>query len=944
MTCAHPTQSRAALRKIVLRGVACLALCLITSAAARAVNPVAQENARAGTSAWQLSNPATNREIEGYASLTSVNRGGQITLFVNTAEAAYTIEVYRMGWYGGAGARLALGPIQRTGTAQPTPTPDPVTGLIECRWTNGYLLTTNNTADPTDWASGYYLAKLTAGTSGKQSYIIFVVRDDARTSDYLVQSSVTTFQAYNNWGGKSLYGWNSTNSDPARKVSFNRPYAASPNAAAGYGVGAGEFLANVQPGPAAYSGISSAGWEYNMARFLEREGYDVTYATNVDTHANPTLLNTHKAFLSVGHDEYWSWEMRANIEAARDRGVGLGFFSANVCYWQIRFENSPANGASNRTVVAYKATAATEDPLATDADTTNDKFITTQWRNNPVKPPEEAFVGVMYAADPVDADIVIEDASQWACANTGLRNGDHLPGLLGYEVDQMFVDYPAGTARVATSPYVKNGVTSNSHMVSYTAASGASVFATGSIQWAWGLDDYNAPALRTSRLSPAAQQMTRNVLARLAGLPAPPPPPTPTPTPTPAPVTLVFGDDFNDNLRDALKWTLGTIQGAIFSGPAAWDSAIPAREQNARLEITPRVNVAGDHYNGYVSALGWNMTGASASVETISVAAGGATDTQLAVCLDSQNFYMIVYESGWLYFQEIVGGARTSFNAQYDPVKHRFWRIRHDPASDTVVFETSADRLTWVVQRAVARRLALTSMKIEMSAGTWRAETSTGTTVFDNFRLEAPGGSPTPTPTPTPTPSPTPTPTPTPTPANKPPVANPGGPYTGTTGTAITFDGSRSSDPDGSVSTYHWDFGDGTTATTVKPTKTYSTAKTYTVRLTVTDNKGATASATTTATIELPPPAAPTNLNATALDGSKIRLTWQDNSTGETGFKIERWNPSTGAFAQIATVGKGVITYTDGGRARSTTYYYRVRAYNAGGDSAYSNIDSAKTF
>jgi PKD repeat protein len=877
-----------------------------------------------------------NREIEGYASLTSVNRGGQITLFVNTAETAYTIEVFRMGWYGGVGARRVLGPVQRTGAVQPVPTTDPATGLVECRWTNGYVVSVPNTAtDPTDWASGVYLAKLTAGTSGKQSYIMFVVRDDARASTLLFQQSVTTYQAYNNWGGKSLYNWNSTSSVPARKVSFNRPYAVSPNPAAAYGVGAGEFITNVQPGPEAYFGISSAGWEYNMVRFLEREGYDATYNTNVDTHALPSTLLTHKAFLSVGHDEYWSWDMRANVEAARDRGVGLAFFSANTCYWQIRFEPGAANAAPNRTMVGYRANAEAEDPMAKDADTANDKFITTQWRNNTAKPPEEALLGVMYAADPVDADIVIEDSTHWACANTGLRNGDHLPGLLGYEVDRMYFDYPGGTARIATSPFVKNGVTDDSHMVTYTAASGATVFATGSIQWAWGLDDYNAPLLRTSRLSAAAQHMTRNVLARMAGLP-PPTPPAATPTPTPVPTQLVFGDDFNDNLLDASKWALGTIQGAIYSGPAAWDSLIPAREQNGRLEITPRTGVAGDHYNGYVTSSARNMSGAAASVEVVSVSAGGATDTQLAVCVDSQNFYMIVYEGGSLHFQDAVSGARTSFSILYDAAQQRFWRIRHDPQGDLMVFETSPDRLAWTVRRSVPRQLPLASMKVELSAGTWRAETTTGTTVFDNFRLDGPGGTPSPTPTPTPTPAPTPTPTP----VNKPPVANPGGPYTGTTSASIKFDGTRSSDPDGSVASYRWDFGDGTTANGSAPSKTYAAAGVYAVRLTVTDNKGATASATTTATVNLLPPS---EFNATTLDQSRIRLTWKDNSKGELGFKIERSTSATGVFSQIGTVGTGVTSFTNSGLPRTTTYYYRVRAYGNGINSAYSNVDSART-
>ncbi|HEX8352582.1 MAG TPA: N,N-dimethylformamidase beta subunit family domain-containing protein, partial [Pyrinomonadaceae bacterium] len=406
MRCALTTQTSRPVRKALLRAAASLALLLAASAHALAANPVQAENAKPGTAAWQLSSPATAREIEGYASATSVGRGGQITLFVNTAESAYTVEVYRMGWYGGAGARLVHGPVSRAGTAQPTPTPDPATGLVECRWTNGYVLSVpNNTADPTDWASGVYLAKLTAGTSGRQSYIMFVVRDDARPSDYLFQSSVTTFQAYNNWGGKSLYETGSTSRVPARKVSFNRPYAISPHAPAAYGVGAGEFLTNVQSGYDAQSGLSNAGWEYNMVRWLEREGYDVTYCTNLDTHANPNLLRTHKAFLSVGHDEYWSWQMRANVEAARDAGVGLGFFSANVCYWQVRFEPSAANGAADRTMAGYKTRAHAEDPFATDGDPSNDHLITTYWRENNTKPPEAALIGVMYAADPVDADV-----------------------------------------------------------------------------------------------------------------------------------------------------------------------------------------------------------------------------------------------------------------------------------------------------------------------------------------------------------------------------------------------------------------------------------------------------------------------------------------------------------------------------------------------------------
>jgi hypothetical protein len=465
-----------------------------------------------------------------------VNRGDTIKLFVNTKEPSYTIEIFRMGWYGGAGGRQMAAAIQRVGVKQPPPIIDRATGLIECNWKEPYSLKIpDNPNDSTQWASGFYLAKLTAGKSGKQSYIIFVVRDDSRPSDILFQSSVTTYQAYNNWGGMSLYRWNSRGKQ-AFKVSFNRPYAASPNSAAAYGVGAGEFLTNFQP----KRRTSNAGWEYNMVRWLERSGYDVTYITDVDTHENSLDVNTtkpmlwlHKVFLSVGHDEYWSAKMRQNVETARDYGLNLGFFSANTCYWQIRFEPSLITRDINRTIVSYKENVKL-DPFARDNDPTNDFLTTTLWRSKPVSRPEEALIGVMYETFQVNADIMVNNtAPNWLLADTQL-DLDHgtaslqsnnkgtpkemrLTGLLGYEVDRMFRYSPKNTIRLAHSPYRYQGKTRYSDMTMYNADSGAMVFATGSIQWSWGLDDYNAPKLRPSVLNPDAQAITRNILNRMIG-------------------------------------------------------------------------------------------------------------------------------------------------------------------------------------------------------------------------------------------------------------------------------------------------------------------------------------------------------------------------------------------------------------------------------------------
>ncbi|HEX7151316.1 MAG TPA: N,N-dimethylformamidase beta subunit family domain-containing protein [Thermoanaerobaculia bacterium] len=455
-----------------------------------ASNPIQIENARQGTTEWKTGGFEANGEVEGFASPTSVNRGESVSIYVNTPYPSYTLQVFRMGWYGGTGARRVYGPVTLPGTAQPIPVPDPVTGLVECNWTNPHVLGIPATDD---WISGVYLVKLTA--NGRHKYTIFVVRDDARFSNHYFQLSVTTYQAYNNWGGKSLYTFNSTDQVAARKVSLDRPYIT--------GSGTGDFLYR---------------WEYNMLRFMEREGYDVTYHTNVDTHERPALMLNHQDWLSIGHDEYWSWEMFDHVQAARDAGIDLGFFSANTAYWQIRYEPN-ATGVPNRTIVSYKEKSNSEDPYALDGDPANDHLITKQFRQVPVNRPESQLLGVEYIYNPVtNGDIIIDDVTTqpWVFEGTGLVTGSRLPKLLGYEVDHMTEHSPDNIVRLGNSPYVDKdtGKTEYSHMTIYDAPGGAHVFATGTIQWAWGLDSWNEGA---DKVNPAAQQMTRNILRRFAG-------------------------------------------------------------------------------------------------------------------------------------------------------------------------------------------------------------------------------------------------------------------------------------------------------------------------------------------------------------------------------------------------------------------------------------------
>ncbi len=481
-----------------------LCFCLNLAAPVHAADSVAVENAKAGTTAWQLTNPATegtnndlntadyaNVEIQGYASLTSVPQGGSIDFHVRTINTnSYTMSVFRMGYYNGAGGRLVLGPITLPGVVQPMP-PAPVyqptgTGIVECNWSVSYSLTV-----PTDWVSGIYLVKLALSAPAKESYIVFVVRDDTRNAPILFQSSVNTYQAYNEWGGSSLYTTNASGSTKTGvKVSFNRPYWRN--------FGAGDFVSLDGP----------PGYEMQMVRWLERQGYDLTYATDVDTHENPSTAQNHEVFLVVGHDEYWSRPMRTNVTTALNNGVHLGIFAANVLYWQVRFEPS-STGVADRTMVSYKELAA-NDP------TTDSSLVTTLWRN--LGEPEGALLGVQYNlySAPTVSDIVVTNASQWLYNGTGVTNGTIFPNVEGYETDSLYP--PSGATVLAHSPYPLDNPQVYGDMTIYTAPSGANVFATGTIEWSLGLDDY-PPSMG---VVPAMQTITANFLARaLQTRPAP---------------------------------------------------------------------------------------------------------------------------------------------------------------------------------------------------------------------------------------------------------------------------------------------------------------------------------------------------------------------------------------------------------------------------------------
>ncbi len=466
-----------------------------TVAKADSQNAIQAENSLPGDPTWNdFSASLTPDLISGYASKISVNHGDSLDLFVTTTAPSFTIDIYRTGYYGGTGARkiTSMGPF--TGVHQPMPTPDPVTGMVAANWTK-----TTTLSVPTSWVSGVYLARLDAST-GDKSFIFFVVRDDGGHEGILFQTSVTTYEAYNTWGGTSLYNNNTDKSIfsgvHASKVSFDRPF--NP----GDSNGAGHYFF----------------FEYKFVYWMESQGYDVAYTTDVDTDTNASTLTNHKAFLSVGHDEYWSKGMRDTVQQAINAGVNVAFFGANEMYWQIRFEPDAA-GSPDRVEVGYKDFATSTTPPGPDPMwNVNNAIVTGYWRSAPVNMPENAVSGVMFE-DQVNQSypFVVQNAANWVYAGTGFKDGSSVPGIVGYEYDKVFNNgaSPAGLTILGNSPVV--GVSdedsaavggSFSNATLYTASSGARVFAAGTIEWSWGLANIQS----NTSANAGIQRATANIL------------------------------------------------------------------------------------------------------------------------------------------------------------------------------------------------------------------------------------------------------------------------------------------------------------------------------------------------------------------------------------------------------------------------------------------------
>ena len=402
-----------------------------------------------GSEAWRLARSSKPGGIEAFTTRSSGGSGTPIGLKVSTRSRHYRVQAYRIGWYrGGTGHSVwhsgsIAGRLQGAAHFAPYST-----RTVVAPWKRDVSI------DTAGWTPGVYVLKLRA-RSGAQTLVPYVVSSPSARGTVALVAPVTTWQAYNGWGGYSLYD-GPPGDQRAWAVSFDRPYHLAP--------GANDFRSNLLP----------------VVTLAEKLGVPLSYYTNVDLDARPGLLAGARGYLSVGHDEYWTPAMRDGVLRARAAGTNLGFLGANTMYWRVRLEQH------GRSLVGYRHDAYT-DPLRTSRP----RVATSRFRDPPSAMPENAVVGMLYECYPVDTDYRVASPRWWGFRGTGVREGSLIPGLVGPESDRVYPDRhtPRPLQILSSSTFDCRGVVTSTQSVYYSAKSGAGVFTAGTLRWGCALVD-----------------------------------------------------------------------------------------------------------------------------------------------------------------------------------------------------------------------------------------------------------------------------------------------------------------------------------------------------------------------------------------------------------------------------------------------------------------------
>jgi hypothetical protein len=462
------------------------------------------ENELPGTSAWLISGQPATGMIEGFANTTYSAAGQSVTLYVSTTSSEFTVTAYRMGYYQGLGARQIWRSGEDAGLVQPACPLTAGINLVSCdNWTPSLTIPITSS-----WVQGDYLLKL-VGSDNKQSYVLLTIWNPSSTATYVLIARSLTEEGWNSFGGFDYY----TGSGPctlgqrssypqcnrARVVSFDRPYAS--------GNGASDFVSN----------------EYPLVRFMEEHGLDAAYVTDVTVDQNPSILLKHKAILSLGHDETWTFNERLAAQTAVDHGVNLIFFGAAAALRHARLQSSPSG--ADREEVDYRDSS--EDPLngvPGDAmEVTGNTFS-----SPPTDLSEDGLVGEVYSGylstSPVvdSAPFVVEDASAWIFNGTGLQDGSSIPGVIESDFDHIVPSdsMPTNIEVLGHSPiplteaFTGEGGWAGktySDMTYYTnQTSEAGVFDSGTVNWINAITPCATPT--TPCAASEVQQITGNLL------------------------------------------------------------------------------------------------------------------------------------------------------------------------------------------------------------------------------------------------------------------------------------------------------------------------------------------------------------------------------------------------------------------------------------------------
>jgi hypothetical protein len=456
------------------------------------------ENKRPGTTAWQITNTHWVGFIEGFANTTYAAAGQSFGLYVSTSARSFRVTAYRMGYYGGRGARQVWASPELAGHVQP---PCPLVrgiNMVECdNWSRSLTIRVSSA-----WPSGDYLLKL-VGNGGQQAYVLLVVWSPSSRSTYLVMARSLTEEAWNPYGGYDLYQGEGScppgsptypPCNRARVVSFDRPYD--------WGFGAADFLGN----------------EYPFVRWAEEHGLDVSYCTDITVSAHPGIVSEHKVLISLDHDEVWTNPERVGALAAVAKGVNIVFFGAAPVLRHARLQASPLG--PDQEEVDYRDSA--EDPL--DGKANPDLVTGNTWDSPPTNWDEEQLVGEMYSgflvpgARPVP--FVVYQPSAWIFAGAGLKKGSAVPAVIASDIDhldpygpqpadlEVFGHSPVPLSEAYTNQGSWGGYTYSDMTYWSSRTSGAGIFDSGTVNWLTAL----AYCTKAACPAPLVGRITGNLL------------------------------------------------------------------------------------------------------------------------------------------------------------------------------------------------------------------------------------------------------------------------------------------------------------------------------------------------------------------------------------------------------------------------------------------------